>query len=249
MERSIIHLNVADFAVAVERRIAPRLQHRPVIIAPYGSSRAVVFDMSDEAYQAGVRKGMLFAAGQTPVRDAVILLPRPDRYRQAMADLFEQAAACSPLVEPGRADGHLFVDVTGTSRLFGPAVDVAFRLRRRIKAHLELDPIWSVASNKLVAKVATRLVKPVGEYIVGAGDEEAFLSPLPVWLIPGIEAPDRLKLKDFNLSRVFQVAALDTQQLQVLFGLRADHVRNLLNGIDIAGSTCRKTVARRALRA
>ena len=65
------------------------------------------------------------------------------------------------------------VDVTGTSRLFGPAVDVAWRLGREIRRDMGLEPIWSVGPSKLIAKVATRLVKPRGEYIVGAGEEEA----------------------------------------------------------------------------
>jgi DNA polymerase-4 len=137
-------------------------------------------------------------------------------------------------VEPGDADGHIFVDVTGTSRLFGPSVDVAWRIRRQIKSDLELDPIWSVAPNKLVAKVATRLVKPTGEYIVGAGEEEPFLSPLPVWLVPGIEAADWLRLKDFNLTRVYQVTSLSIEQLQVPFGRRAQHLYQLLKGADMS---------------
>ena len=49
---------IADFAVAVERVVDRRLQGRPLIIAPEGSARAVVYDMSEEAYQQGVRKGM-----------------------------------------------------------------------------------------------------------------------------------------------------------------------------------------------
>ena len=57
-ERSIIHLNVADFAVAVERAVDCRLRDWPVIIAPEGAARAAVYDMSEEAYRDGIRKGM-----------------------------------------------------------------------------------------------------------------------------------------------------------------------------------------------
>jgi hypothetical protein len=46
MNRSIIHLNVADFAVAVERAVDHRLNERPVIIAPEGAARAAVYDMT-----------------------------------------------------------------------------------------------------------------------------------------------------------------------------------------------------------
>lgn len=232
--RSVIHLNVADFAVAVERISDPRLKDRPVIVAPEGSARSVVHDMSEEAFRAGVRKSMPLRAALRCCRDAVVLPPHPDRYERAMHDLLREAVPYSPLIEPGDADGHLFVDVTGTNALFGPAVDVAWRMYRRIKTRVGLLPVWSVAPNKLVAKVATRLVKPVGEYIVGAGEEAPFLSALPIFLIPGIERADLIRLRELNLSHVYQVAAMTREQLEVAFGNRAGFVFDAVHGIDTA---------------
>lgn len=232
MDRSIIHLNVADFAVAVERRIDRRLKNRPVIIAPEGAIRATVYDMSEEAYVTGVRKGMALRRAVRFCSDARILPPHPDRYEQAMGGLLKRALQYSPLIEPGAGDGHLFVDVTGTCRLFGPPMDVAWRLRKQAKTDLDLDPIWSVAPNKLVAKVATRLVKPSGEYIVGTGEEELFLAPLPVSLIPGIERDDLRRMREFNLTRVSHVAALSLQHLQVPFGSTARFLYEAVRGID-----------------
>ena len=95
-----------------------------------------------------------------------------------------------------------------------------------------LDPIWSVAPNKLVAKVATRLVKPTGEYIVAAGEEQSFLSPLPLRLIPGVERNDLTRLSEFNFEKVFQVASLSLEQLRVVFGNRARFLYESMRGID-----------------
>ena len=163
MNRTIIHLNIADFAVAVERTLDRRLRERPVIEAPLGAPRAAVYDMSEEAYQAGVYKGMPLAAARRICREAHLQMPRLERYIQAMAALIQRARPFTPRIEPGLDDGHLFLDVTGTSRLHGSPEDVAQRLRRQICSDLDLTPIWSVASNKVVAKVATRTVKPLGE--------------------------------------------------------------------------------------
>ena len=232
MDRSIIHLNVADFAVAVERVVNSGLKGRPVIVAPGGSARSVVYDMSEEAYQCGVHKHMPLRAARRLCRDAFVLPPRPDRYERAMRALFKQALPYSPLVEAGDVDGHLFIDITGTSRLFGPPVDVAWRLRRRVKTDLGLDPIWSLAPNKLVAKVATRVVKPTGECVVGAGDEAFFLSPLPLRLVPGIEADDLQRLEAFNFTRVSQVAALHLAHLRIPCGRRARFVYETVRGVD-----------------
>ncbi len=234
MDRAVIHLNVADFAVAVERVVDSRLKNRPVIIAPEDAMRSAVYDMSDEAYLAGVRKRMALRRALRICRDAFVLPPHQDRYERAMKAFFKRTLPYSPLTETGEGDGHIFMDVTASRRLFGPPMDVAWRLRKEVRKDLGLDPIWSLAPNKLVAKVATRLVKPTGEYIVAAGEEENFLAPLPVYLIPGIEKDDLAHLAEFNFTKVFQVMSLSLKQLQVLFGNRSQFLYDTVRGIDFS---------------
>lgn len=231
-ERSIIHINVANFAVAVERLADSRLRGRPVIIAPEGAARATVYDMSDESYQNGTRKGMVLGRALRYCRDTIVLPPHPDRYEHAMDRLFKHALPYSPLVEMTDHNGHLFVDATGSGKLFGPPPDVAWRIRKAVRTDMGLDPIWSVAPNKLVAKVATRMVKPAGEYIVGPGDEEAFLKPLPIRLIPGIEPEEIKRLREFNLTRAGHVAGLSIDQLSIICGGRGRNLFNAVRGID-----------------
>ena len=175
---------------------------------------------------------MALARAARRCRDACVLPPHPERYEQAMRALLQRALPFSPRIEAGEIDGHLFIDATGTGRLFGPPMDVAWRLRREIRPSLCLAPIWSVAPNKLVAKVATRLVKPEGEYIVAAGEEQAFLAPLGLGVIPGIEREDLIRLREFNLTRVHDVAALRLEELQVPFGRRAMFLYETVRGID-----------------
>lgn len=232
MNRAVIHLNVADFAVAVERVVDSRLKDRPVIIAPKGAARASVYDMSNEAFLSGVRKGMALRRALRLCKEACVVCPHHDRYERAMKTFFKRAFPYSPLIETGESDGHIFLDVTGTQRLFGPPMDLAWRLRRQVRRDLGLDPIWSVAPNKLIAKVATRLVKPTGEYIVAEGEEERFLAPLPVHMVPGIEKEDLLRLSEFDFTHVYQVASLNLKQLRVLFGNSSGFVYGAVRGID-----------------
>ncbi len=234
-ERAVVHLNVAHFAVSVERVVDARLRDRPVILSPEGAARACVHDMSPEAYQAGVRKGMLLSRAQRACRDASLVSPHPERYERAMEDFRRRALPYTPLVEAVDRGGHLFLDLSGTSRLFGPAPDVAWRIRREVRADLGLDPIWSLAPNKLVAKVASRLVKPTGEYMVEPGEEEAFLRPLPLSLLPGLERPELVLFRDLNLARVGQVAELSLDQVQVVVGSGgAARLHEAVRGIDRA---------------
>ncbi len=231
-ERSIIHLNVADFAVAVERVVDRRLRDRPVIVAPEGAARATVYDMSDEAYKSGVYKGMPLKQARRRCRDAIVLPVHFDRYERAMADLFKHSLLYSPLVEVADYNGHIFLDATGTGRLFGSPPDIAWRIRKNVRADMGVDPIWSVAPNKLIAKVATRLVKPLGEYIVREGEEASFLNPLPMHFMPGIDKGELRRFREFNLTRVEHVAALTIDQLDVMVGRRSNDFFHMVRGID-----------------
>lgn len=231
-ERSIIHINVIDFAVAVERVLDRRLRERPVIIAHDASARSTVYDMSEESYQSGVRKGMTLGRARCYCPDAVVLPPHADRYERAMRQLLKHVLPYSPLIEMTDHNGHLFIDVTGTGRLFGPPPDVAWRIRKMVRADMGVDPIWSVGPNKLVAKVATRRVKPDGEYIVGAGEEGDFMKPLPIYLVPGIEREDLKRFREFNLTRVGHVMNLSMIQLNVMFGNRGRSLYDAVRGID-----------------
>ncbi|WP_163337273.1 hypothetical protein [Desulfopila sp. IMCC35008] len=231
-ERAVLHFNVADFAVAVERVVDSSLRQRPVIIAPSRASRAVVYDMSDEAYHNGVRKGMALNRATRLCREARLLQPRAELYRRAMKSFLKEVRNYSPLVEYGQEDGHLFVDVTGTHRLWGPPPDVGLRVRRHIRDGLRLDPIWGLGVNRLVAKVATRVVKPVGECIVAPGDEASFLAPLSISLLPGLQQREIRKLQEFHISSIGQLASLSRQQLMVPFGSRSEYLYDASHGVD-----------------
>lgn len=231
-DRSIIHLNAANFAVAVERVVDSRLRDRPVVVAARSAGRAAVYDMSEEAYQSGVRKRMPLNRALKTCRDALVAHPHFDHYERAMKAFLKHVNPYSPLIEAGEVDGHIFADLTGTGRLFGHPADAAWRIRKAVKSDLGIDPIWSVAPNKLVARAAARLVKPSGEYIVEAGEEEEILKPLPVYLLPGLEREDVLCLREFNIYRVGEAALWTVEQLSAVFGKRGKSLFNSFRGID-----------------
>ncbi len=231
-ERSIIHLNVTDFAVAVERICDTSLGDSPLIVAPTHAARGIVYDMSEEAYQDGVEKGMPLSLARRYCPKAHILDPRISLYRKAMTALVKEVASYTPLIEQGEEDGHLFMDVTGTHRLHGPPPDIAWRLRKRVVKSLGLEPAWSLGSNKLVAKVASRVVRPFGEMIVGSGDEHAFLEPLPLTLLPGLQVAERKMMADFNLITIGDLARLSRQQLLVPFQKRGSYLYDASRGRD-----------------
>ncbi|MBI3581490.1 MAG: hypothetical protein HY098_05360 [Nitrospinae bacterium] len=231
MERRVIHLNVADFAVAVERRADRRLGTRAVIVSP-GGARSVVYDMSDEAYRDGVRKGMALGRAKRLVRTAAVVPPKPDLYERAMKAFVRHVFPFSPLVEHGGWDGHVFLDVTGVRRLFGPPQDIAQRIRRSVARDMSLTPAWAVASNKLASKVATRLVKPRGECVVGEGGEGRLVEPVPLRMLPGLLDSEITRLRELNITRAGEARAFSMQNLETLVGSRARLLYEAVRGAD-----------------
>jgi DNA polymerase-4 len=233
MDRSVLHVDVPAFPIAVGRVVDPALRGRPVLIAPPGSGRAVVLCVSEEAAGEGVRRGMPVQAALRRCPGATVLAPDEALHRRAAAALLRLLAGYSPLVEPA-AHGQAFLDLTGTGRLFGAAQDTAARIRREIDARLRLRATAGVAINKLVSRVAARVVRPDGLYDVFPGSEAAFLAPLPVGLLPAAHGEAAARLFDLNVGRVEELLRFSTEQMRFAFGAGGERLRCQALGIDAA---------------
>jgi len=231
MDRAILHLDIPAFPVAVERVVEPRLRGRPVVVAPSSSTRAPVLVSSLEARAAGVFRGMPLARAVRICRDLTVLTPNPPLYRRASGAILKLLAGYSPLLEPA-GGGHVFLDMTGTRRLFGEAADSADRIHREVLLRLRLASTLGVASNKLVSRVAARVIRPERLYDVFPGSEAPFLAPLGVDLLPAVDPPSREVLSEVNVIRVRDLAALELSHLRILLGKRAWRLFREARGID-----------------
>jgi DNA polymerase IV len=242
MPRSILFIDPPAFCTTVEGLVAPALRTRPVAVAPPGADRAVILALSAEARRAGVTRGMPVRTARKLCPDLVLLPPNPRLYARASRALHEILRLYAPVIEP-RGYGHAFLDLTGTGRLFGPAVDVAARVQREARERLRLPVSVGVAGNKMVSQTA---VKAGGSHrgasLVGAhrseplqvppGDESVFLAPLPVAIWP--EVPDRIRsrLDDYQLDLIGEVAAISESALCAVFGTAGRTLRARARGID-----------------
>jgi DNA polymerase-4 len=231
MAREILYADIAAFAVTLERMVHPELRRRPVVIAPVGSPRAVVTALSREAWESGVRKGMLVAKARRYCRGVAVLPPNEPLYARASNAVCRVLNEFSPVLEPS-GYGHAYVDITGTRRLFGPARDAAWRAQKEIRERLRLETSFGVASNKMVSKIAAVVTKPVGLQEVPTGDERSFLSPLPVGLLPGVGLRTLEQLHEFNIQVIRELAALATEHLTLAFGRQGFLLHQRALGID-----------------
>lgn len=232
MERHIIHLHVPAFPIAVARTDEPSLRERPVVVAPAQRERAVVFSVSSEARREGIFPGMALGQARKRCPGLTVISPEPARTECACRHLSEVASAYTPLWEPDRP-GNIYLDLTGTERLWGRAKDTAQRLQREIDRRLRLPTTIGVAANKLVSDIASRLLCTKEVIDVSAGEEAAFMAPLKVGMLPGIDrAQQKTLLEELNINRVRQLTVLDAPNLKLIFGMQAVVVRQRALGID-----------------
>ncbi|MBN1420029.1 MAG: DNA polymerase IV [Planctomycetes bacterium] len=230
--RSILHLDMDAFFAAIEVLDHPALAGRPVIVGGTPEGHGVVSTASYEARRFGVRSAMPAATARRLCPDGVFLSPRHDRYAAVSRTVFDCLRQESPLVEPVSID-EAFVDLTGTERRAGDAVDAARRIKARIRQETGLACSAGVASNKLVAKIASDLRKPDGLVAVRAGGEAAFLAPLELRRLWGIGPKTGERLARAGWRTIGDIQAAGEERLARILGREAARwLHPLALGID-----------------
>jgi DNA polymerase-4 len=231
MDRNIVHIEVAEFPISLERLLNPRLRARPVAIAPATTGRAQIYVTSKEARKAGIRRGMRVDQARRLCRDLVIVPPNPRLYLDATQEMVHTLGRFSPLVEPERY-GHAYLDVSGMARLFGGLKDMAYRAQKEVGQRLQMMPSVGLGGNKLVSRIAAQLVEPDGFSWVVAGEERTFLAPLAVGYLPVVRRLERERLWELNLARIVQVQVIPPELLVLPFGRHGLLLHQQAQGID-----------------
>jgi len=232
LNRHIIHIHIPAFSISLERLGRPDLRDRPVVIAPPHSERALVLSASPEARREGIFKGMALGKAMRYCPGLTVIPPNPGLTEKGCRLLAGAAAQYTPLWEPSRP-GHVYMDVTGTDRLWGRAKDTASRIRREIRDRFSLFCSMGVAGNKMVSSIASRLTPSPDVVDVDHGRESSFMAPLKVDYLPGIgHISRRLLLEELNITLVREIAMLDYHNLRLIFGRRAWVIHQRSLGID-----------------
>ncbi|CKI55130.1 DNA polymerase IV [Mycolicibacterium smegmatis] len=209
---SILHADLDSFYASVEQRDDPALRGRPVIVGG-----GVVLAASYEAKAYGVRTAMSGGQARALCPQAIVVPPRMAAYTQASRDVFAVFHDTTPLVEPLSVD-EAFLDVSGLARVSGTPVEIAARLRARVREQVGLPITVGIARTKFLAKVASQEGKPDGLLLVPPDRELAFLHPLPVRRLWGVGAKTAEKLRAHGIETVADVAELSEATLGSMVG-------------------------------
>jgi len=227
----ILHVDMDAFYASVEERERPELVGKPVIVGGEAQRRGVVAAANYEARRFGVHSAMPTATARRLCPHAEYLRPRIDFYAGVSRQIREIFFRYTPLVEPLSLD-EAFLDVTGSTGLFGPADEIARRIKAEIRREVRLVASVGVAPNKFLAKIASDLEKPDGFVIVPPDGVQEFLDPLPVGRLWGVGKVSHRALTGLGVATIGQLRRLPPDVLQDRFGSTGEHLWQLAQGID-----------------
>jgi DNA polymerase-4 len=227
--RSVLHLDLDAFFVAVEQLRNDALRGKPLIIGG-SSNRGVVASCSYEARAFGIRSAMPMRQALQLCPDALVLRGDMETYSKYSGLVRAVIEDQAPLYEQASID-EFYLDLTGMDRYIG-CWKWSRELRDRILRETGLPLSLGLSVNKTVSKVGTGEVKPNGVKLVEAGTEKVFLSPLPVGRIPFIGRETERRLSLMGVRTCGTLSEIPPRLLQREFGKNGLLMWKKANGED-----------------
>ncbi|MBI3737932.1 MAG: DNA polymerase IV [Chloroflexi bacterium] len=220
--RTILHLDLDAFFCSVEETRNPDLRGKPFAVGGRPDERGVVASCSYAARQFGVRSAMPMSRALRLCPNLIIVPGRHRIYSEVSKQVMAKLHDLTPLVEQISID-EAFLDI---SDLRDSPERIARGLQAGIRDELHLPSSIGIASNKLLAKIATEVGKkaakkgspPFGLTIVPPGEEAAFLAPLPADMLWGVGPKTSARLTELGINTIGDIARWPESELIRLFG-------------------------------
>lgn len=227
--RTIVHMDLDTFFVAVERLMNSKLIGKPVIVGGF-SDRSVVASCSYEARTYGVHSAMPMKMARMLCPDAIIVRGDMEQYTKYSNLVTDVIAESAPVYEKASIDEH-YLDITGMDRFFG-SVKWTHELRQRIISETGLPISLGLSVNKTVCKIATGEAKPNGELEIPVERVIHFLGPLSISKIPGIGEKTYRLLRSMGIATIDTLGHMPPEMMEKVLGQNGLMIWKKANGID-----------------
>jgi DNA polymerase-4 len=236
MPRTILHLDLDAFFCAVEELHDPSLRGKAFAVGGKPEGRGVVASCSYAARRFGVRSAMPTSQAMRLCPELLVISHHHGNYGEMSEKVMLRLGDLSPLVEQISID-EAFVDISDLREL--PEA-IARRLQKRVNDELGLPCSVGVATNKLVAKIATEVGKKTGRKdeppnavtVVTPGKEATFLEPLPATMLWGVGPKTAARLAEHGIKTIGNIARCPVADLIRWFGENGRDLARRAGGVD-----------------
>lgn len=229
--RKIIHIDMDCFYAAVEMRDDPSLVDIPMAVGGRREQRGVISTANYVARHYGVHSAMPVAQALKLCPNLRVLPGRMDVYKDISRRIHAIFQRYTSIIEPISLD-EAYLDVTDCAQFNGSATLIAQDIRASIYQELALTASAGVASMKFLAKIASDINKPNGQFVIAPEQVNGFLSDLPLTKISGVGAVTGKKLAELGLYTCKDVQYCDLATLLNNFGKFGRVLYERSKGID-----------------
>ncbi|MDG1813399.1 MAG: DNA polymerase IV [Porticoccaceae bacterium] len=229
--RKIIHCDCDCFYAAVEMRDDPSLRDLPIAIGGKSDRRGVVATCNYKAREYGVRSAMPTGQALKLCPDLVVVPGTMSKYREAAQQIRQIFYRYTDKVEPLSLD-EAYLDVTDCTECHGSATLIAEEIRKVIAREVGVTASAGIAPNKFLAKVASDLNKPDGQYVITPPEIDAFVEKLKVKRIFGVGKVTNEKLRRLGIETCGDLQQRPLLELVDKFGVFGKRLHDLSFGRD-----------------
>jgi len=225
--RKIIHIDCDCFFAAVELRDNPQWRGLPLAVGGRAASRGVLSTCNYEAREFGLHSAMPTAEALRLCPQLVLVPHRFAAYKEASQQILHILREYTDAVEPLSLD-EAFLDVSDSDN----ASLLAQTIRQQIAKQVGITASAGVSINKFLAKVASDIRKPNGQFVIAPARVAEFLHDLPVQRIPGVGKASMLKMQQLQIVSCADLQQVPLHQLINHFGVFGKRLYGYARGID-----------------
>ena len=197
-------LLIPGFELRAALRTRPRLALVPAALAPEAGEEPFLGPVTAAAETAGVKPGMRLGEALATCPSLVLVERDPAAVEKEWEDVLQRLEDAGFAVDPVE-QGAVVFETRGVERLYG---GVQPALERALSAvGTTWDPRIGAAGRRFTALAAASVSRPGQILIVAEKDEQAFLEPLPLSLLP-MTADRYAELEGLGLRSLGELAQL-----------------------------------------
>lgn len=232
MERTILHCDMNNFYASVECMLDPRLKGHPVAVGGSEEMRhGIILAKNYEAKKYGIQTGEALWQARQKCPNLIIVPPHYEEYLKYSRLAHEIYAEYTDLIEPYGMD-EVWLDLTGSTRLFGDGETVANILRERMKFELGLTISVGVSFCKVFAKLGSDMKKPDAVTVIPPERFREITWDLPASDMLGVGHATEKVLASYGIHTIGQLANAYPDLIHRRLGKNGDALLAFANGLD-----------------